>query len=174
IDPQLPAGRAAHMLEESECRVVLIDPADPPAWSAALQRPSVAFVDAGSSCDAPPSARPSMADAPAYLIYTSGSTGLPKGVLVGHRAFVNMILAQRAGFGVSADDRVLQFFSTAFDGSLSEMFMALLGGAALVLVDKATLLDPLEFRTFMRSKAISVVTLSPSYLRCIEPGALDT
>lgn len=174
IDPHLPAARVAHMLGESQCRVVLVDPGDPPAWSLAADAPRPGLVDVRSAGVASAERVRRSPDEPAYLIYTSGSTGLPKGVLVTHRAFVNMIVAQRAAFAVTEQDRVLQFFSASFDGSLSEMFMALLGGAALVIVDTATILDSRRFADFMRRHAITVVSLSPSYLRRLERGALDS
>ena len=174
IDPHLPAARVAHMLDESRCRTVLIDQDETPAWSGAVDALPIRFVDVRSAGVASTERIERPPDDSAYLIYTSGSTGLPKGVLVTHRAFVNMIVAQRAAFAVTEEDRVLQFFSTSFDGSLSEMFMALLGGAALVLVDTATILDSRRFAEFMQRQAISVVSLSPSYLRRLERGALDS
>ncbi|HEX5725016.1 MAG TPA: amino acid adenylation domain-containing protein, partial [Longimicrobiaceae bacterium] len=69
----------------------------------------------------------------AYVIYTSGSTGRPKGVMVTHRAVQRQAAAVQAGFGLRADDRVLQFASVAFDAAVEEIFGALLTGAALVL-----------------------------------------
>lgn len=173
IDPQSPAERVAHMLDESKCRVVLIDRAAAPAWCAGAG-PGVELLDvqsAGADASASIDRSP---DEPAYVIYTSGSTGWPKGVVVSDRAFVNMIIAQRAAFGVTEQDRVLQFFATPFDGSLSEIFMALLSGAALVLVDGDTIRDTARFAEVLRREAITVISLSPSYLHRLEAGALDS
>jgi non-ribosomal peptide synthetase component F len=75
----------------------------------------------------------------AYVIYTSGSTGRPKGVMVPHRAVGRQVAAVQAGFGLRADDRVLQFASVAFDAAVEEIFGALLTGAALVLRTEAWL-----------------------------------
>ncbi|HEU4558483.1 MAG TPA: amino acid adenylation domain-containing protein, partial [Longimicrobium sp.] len=75
----------------------------------------------------------------AYVIYTSGSTGRPKGVMVPHRAVARQAAAVQAGFGLRADDRVLQFASVAFDASVEEIFGTLLTGAALVLRTQAWL-----------------------------------
>ncbi|HEU4558808.1 MAG TPA: condensation domain-containing protein, partial [Longimicrobium sp.] len=75
----------------------------------------------------------------AYVIYTSGSTGRPKGVMVTHRAVGRQAAAVQAGFGLRADDRVLQFASVAFDAAVEEIFGALLTGAALVLRTEAWL-----------------------------------
>ena len=173
IDPQSPAERVAHMLGESACRVVLIDHDTAPAWCAD-GGPAVELLDVQSVGIEAPQSIDRSPDDPAYVIYTSGSTGWPKGVVVSDRAFVNMIVAQRAAFAVTEQDRVLQFFASSFDGSLSEIFMALLSGAALVVVDRATILDAAQFAEFMRRQAITVISLSPSYLHRLEPGALDS
>ena len=71
----------------------------------------------------------------AYVLYTSGSTGQPKGVMVEHAALVNTIGWRRARFGVSAPTRVLHNIPSSFDPSLWQIFGALSGGAALVLVE---------------------------------------
>ncbi|MBF0200239.1 MAG: amino acid adenylation domain-containing protein [Desulfamplus sp.] len=103
----------------------------------------------------------------AYIIYTSGSTGLPKGVMVEHRGFVNMILDQIDGFGVLPGDRVLQFATMMFDASMSEIFMALLSGAAVVMVDRDQIEDTARFLEYMEEKAVTVVTLPPVYLKML-------
>ncbi len=109
IDPQSPAERVAHMLDESKCRVVLIDHDAAPAWSAGAG-PAVQLLDVQSVGDVPAPIHGSPDDS-AYVIYTSGSTGWPKGVLVSSRAFVNTIVAQREAFAIGEQDRVLQFFA---------------------------------------------------------------
>ncbi|MEA2563442.1 MAG: hypothetical protein QOH06_4946 [Acidobacteriota bacterium] len=69
----------------------------------------------------------------AYLIYTSGSTGHPKGVAVPHAAAVEHFLTVSRLYGITEDDRVLQFSSAGFDTSVEQIFTALLRGAALVM-----------------------------------------
>ncbi len=103
----------------------------------------------------------------AYMIYTSGSTGQPKGVMIEHRGFINMIQEQIRAFDLSETDRVLQFASCAFDASLSEVFMTLLSGACLVLVPEDTILDVQLLGSFLSRQAITVATFPPSYLRAI-------
>jgi non-ribosomal peptide synthetase component F len=57
-----------------------------------------------------------------YVIYTSGSTGRPKGVAVSHQSLVNHSLAVSSAYGLSTDDRVLQFASISFDVAAEEIF----------------------------------------------------
>jgi amino acid adenylation domain-containing protein len=68
-----------------------------------------------------------------YLIYTSGSTGRPKGVAISNRSLINHCLAVSAAYGLTEDDRVLQFASISFDVAAEEIFSALLSGASIFL-----------------------------------------
>ena len=153
------------LLADSGCRAVLGD-------AAGVSR--VEAVAPGLGLELPatgPGAGPAAgisAGTLAYLIYTSGSTGRPKGVLIEHGGFVNMILDQIRGFGITPADRVLQFASASFDASLSEIFMALLAGARLVLLDDATRRDRARFLALLSREAITVATLPPSYLRALD------
>ncbi|HYH08470.1 MAG TPA: amino acid adenylation domain-containing protein [Thermoanaerobaculia bacterium] len=110
----------------------------------------------------------------AYMIYTSGSTGTPKGVLVEHEGFVNMSLCQNETFGVVATDRVAQFASASFDASLAEIFSAWFAGAALVLVDRATIDHPADFLRFMDEQRITVITLPPVYLAALHRAPMPS
>ncbi|QSQ25383.1 amino acid adenylation domain-containing protein [Pyxidicoccus parkwayensis] len=80
----------------------------------------------------------------AYLIYTSGSTGRPKAVMTPHRAVVAYALGSARIYGLTAEDRVLQFSSLSFDQSVEEIFPALLTGGTVVLRTEA-MLDPATF-----------------------------
>ncbi|HEY0735573.1 MAG TPA: amino acid adenylation domain-containing protein, partial [Herpetosiphonaceae bacterium] len=97
----------------------------------------------------------------AYIIYTSGSTGTPKGVLVAHRGLANLAQTQIAAFGVDSTSRVLQFASLSFDAAVSELAMAWLSGATLVLAPQTALM-PSELRATLQDQAITHVTLPPS------------
>ncbi|MCX6582230.1 MAG: amino acid adenylation domain-containing protein [Candidatus Aminicenantes bacterium] len=106
----------------------------------------------------------------AYIIYTSGSTGEPKGVLVEHTSVVNYICGQVKFFGINEKDRVLQFSTICFDASVEQVFIALLSGAVLVLVDKETLLEKSACEAFIVSQAITHLHAVPSFLSNIKPG----
>ncbi len=71
-------------------------------------------------------------EALAYVIFTSGSTGKPKGSLTTHQ---NVIRVVRDTNYISFEpgDAVLQLSNYAFDGSVFDIFGALLNGARLVL-----------------------------------------
>lgn len=113
------------------------------------------------------------ADNLAYIIYTSGSTGKPKGVMVHHRGLCNTIAAQLRAFGVTPDDRILQWLSISFDGSVLEITSALCAGAALYLASReAQLSAPVLFR-FLKENRITTIVLPPSILATWEVEELQ-
>ena len=108
----------------------------------------------------------------AYVIYTSGSTGKPKGVLVAHSGLSNLATAQIRIFNVQPNSRVLQFASVSFDASISEVVMALLAGATLVMGTRDSLLPGPSLIQLLRDFAIATVTLPPSALAVLPANEL--
>lgn len=99
-----------------------------------------------------------------YCIYTSGSTGKPKGVLVEHRNVVNLLWSQKEVYKITPDERVLQFSTITFDPSAEQIFIAFLTGAALVIINKYTLLDVKLFEKYLIAKKVSHIHAVPTYL----------
>ncbi|MFH8620278.1 amino acid adenylation domain-containing protein [Streptomyces sp. NPDC017979] len=106
---------------------------------------------------------------PAYVIYTSGSTGSPKGVMVPHANVVNFVTTLNDTVDVRSDSRFLQFASPSFDASVSELFMALLAGAAAVLVHGGRLGAGEPLADLVRAADVSHAVLPPSALTVLPP-----
>jgi amino acid adenylation domain-containing protein len=110
----------------------------------------------------------------AYVIFTSGSTGEPKAVMVQHRSVCNLAEAQGRAFGVSHASRVLQFASYGFDASVSEIFVALLNSATLVIGRPEQLMPMAGLAEFFSEERITVATLPPTVGGLLEGEELES
>ncbi|HVR95768.1 MAG TPA: amino acid adenylation domain-containing protein, partial [Thermoanaerobaculia bacterium] len=73
----------------------------------------------------------------AYLIYTSGSTGRPKAVAIEHVSAVRMVAWAGTVYGEEELAGVLASTSVSFDLSIFEIFVPLLHGGTVILIDDA-------------------------------------
>ncbi|MFC3453286.1 amino acid adenylation domain-containing protein [Amycolatopsis speibonae] len=112
----------------------------------------------------------------AYVIYTSGSTGTPKGVVVTHTGLGNLALAHIDRFGVTPASRVLQFAALGFDTIVSEVMMALLSGATLVVPPEQELPPRMAMSETLERWAITQVKAPPSVLATVDvfPARVQT
>ena len=171
LDPDYPAERLAYMLREAQpacvlttsqiatrladtIAVVLLD--HPETVSALAQKP-------GSNPSAVECSQPLSPHNLAYVIYTSGSTGAPKGVLVTHRGIPSLVAASINHLVITPKARVLHFASLSFDVALSEIAMALVSGATLVLAENEQRSgEPLA--RFLHSRGITHALIPPAVL----------
>ena len=110
----------------------------------------------------------------AYVIYTSGSTGSPKGVAVEHTSYINMCLDQIERYQVTKSDKVLQFASLSFDASIFEIFLSLLSGASLSMIDQEVINHADQFTEFVQKQGVTLTLLPPVYLNGLELEKLET
>jgi amino acid adenylation domain-containing protein/thioester reductase-like protein len=99
-----------------------------------------------------------------YSIYTSGSTGDPKPVGVSHRSLACVIGELAGEYEIADDDRVAQMASMAFDTSIEQIFVALTGGATLLLPPPGTM-APSELLRRIERRHTTVLDLTPAYWR---------
>ncbi|MFJ8043304.1 amino acid adenylation domain-containing protein [Kitasatospora sp. NPDC096147] len=170
LDPDYPAARLAHMLDDAAPRLLLTTP----ELHRRLPATTVAHLYPGTGDDssAPlPVARP---EHPAYVIHTSGSTGRPKGVVVTHRGVAAMAATQRERLRVTPAARVLHLASVSFDAAFWELSMALLSGACLEIDAREALLPGPALADRVREHGITHLTLPPAALAVLPPDSLPT
>jgi amino acid adenylation domain-containing protein len=73
----------------------------------------------------------------AYLIYTSGSTGIPKGVAIEHESAVVLLAWASGAYTDEELSGVLASTSISFDLSVYELFLPLVRGGCVVMVENA-------------------------------------
>ncbi len=171
MDPSLPAARIGFMLDDAApvaaitsaglrsrlggCELLVIDVEDPAVGS-----------QASTALPAP------AADDIAYLIYTSGTTGVPKGVAVTHHNVTQKLDSLRAGL---APGQVwAQWFSYAFDGSVWEIWGALLHGGRLVVVPESVAGSPEDFHALLVAQRVSVFIQTPSAVGVLSTQGLES
>jgi amino acid adenylation domain-containing protein len=142
IDPAFPPSRQRAMLDAAGCST-LVDARVLP------------------ETDGPVTVEES--DDPAYILFTSGSTGEPKPVSTPRPAIAVVVEALRSLFGITPDDRVLQFASLNWDTCLEEILPALTGGAALVFDDEAYTGSFPRFLRMVAQQGITVLDLPTAF-----------
>ena len=98
----------------------------------------------------------------AYILYTSGSTGKPKGVQVTHKNLINFLSSMAVEPGIEKQDRLLSITTISFDIAGLELFLPLLNGATLVLVDENTSKDGRLLLEVLQQKHISILQATPT------------
>nr|WP_283256376.1 non-ribosomal peptide synthetase [Photorhabdus aballayi] len=166
LDPTYPVERLAYMLKDAAPLVVLADKTGRVAMGEKALAELV-VLDPNIMPDQPDTNPLVTALIPyhlAYVIYTSGSTGTPKGVMVEHQAVYQRIQGLNKTYEVTAQDRVLQFSSFAFDASVEEFFSSLCNGATLVMRDSNWLSSIQEFISLTWENRITVMSLPTLFL----------
>lgn len=98
----------------------------------------------------------------AYVIYTSGSTGNPKGVMVEHRAVVNLLLGLLDRIQIHHASRWLGIAPIVFDASVGDWMACLVSGGCYVIPDDDQVSDPFILGRMINDCDINVVVATPS------------
>jgi amino acid adenylation domain-containing protein len=130
LDPTYPSARLAYMRDHADVRVIVTER----SLDAFPPHGRCLYTDriAPASYPPPGAAGP---DDPAYLLYTSGSTGRPKGVVQTHRGVLAGIANHIHNFRITPEDRISVLASFSHDMAVSDLYGALLAGAAIVPID---------------------------------------
>jgi amino acid adenylation domain-containing protein len=183
MDPGYPEERLLYMFADAGCRLLLADATTPPALleRAALvvrleEEHAPANVSAGAAAaDQEPSpavvagAGPGRDDPGelAYVLYTSGSTGRPKGVEVTHGALANLLRSVEEWPGLSPEDVLLAVSSLSFDIAAFDIYLPLLAGARIELVDREVAADGERLVARLAGSGATALQATPSTWRLL-------
>jgi amino acid adenylation domain-containing protein len=102
------------------------------------------------------------ADDLAYVIYTSGSTGEPKGVMVPRQALTNLLWSMRDWFQFNQNDVLLALTTIAFDIAGVDVWLPLLSGARILMVDRGTTMDAARLQKTINQEGVTFLQCTPA------------
>ncbi|TCW37424.1 gramicidin S synthase 2 [Laceyella sacchari] len=162
IDPNYPAERVRYMLDDSRANLLLTHASVQMQvdWDGDMWLIDDASFRQGETTNLGIQAE---ADDLAYVIYTSGSTGQPKGVMVEHRALMNLCLWHVERFNLTVDDRSTKYAGFGFDASVWEIFPTMVAGATLYMVEEDVRYDVAALNEFFQEQGITISFLPTQF-----------
>ncbi len=165
LDPDAPGQRNQLLLADSEACAIISTAS---LWSQPLSLP---LLDIHQQ---PQQARsigltekPAQPEDTAYLLYTSGSTGKPKGVMITQAGISNRMQGLAKRYPVKSEDRLLNLSALHHDMAVTDIFLTLSTGAALVVPDHNKRKDPSHWLELMKLHKVSVWNSVPAFLQML-------
>ncbi|ELB87967.1 non-ribosomal peptide synthetase, partial [Rhodococcus wratislaviensis IFP 2016] len=168
LDVDLPAERAAHVIEAAQPVLVLTAVRDEFEADSGVRILPMDGLELDRFDDAPVTdrdrLRPLAADNLAYVIFTSGSTGRPKGVAVSHAGLGSHFEFLVSLGALDETDRVAVKTPQSFDASLWELLWPLAVGARVVIAEPDGHKDPDYLAELIDTEQITAIHFVPSML----------
>jgi amino acid adenylation domain-containing protein len=163
LDPNFPIQRLDYMLQDAEAKFIIINKKNNLKFSNSLK--TLFLEETLSNLSKLPTTSIDIAvdqNSIAYILYTSGSTGKPKGVPIKHQNLVNLLFSLAKEHSVNESDKQLAITTISFDAAFVELFLPLIKGALIVMVDSATAKDGVLLLKILKNKKITMLQATPT------------
>ncbi|QDX94309.1 amino acid adenylation domain-containing protein [Brevibacillus laterosporus] len=107
-----------------------------------------------------------------YVLYTSGSTGNPKGAMIKHHSFVNLLYWHIHALSFTENERALLIAPSSFDLAQKNLFSVLLLGGSLIVYSPG----PYDYRHMSEvidREQITMINCAPSAFYPLVHGNVD-
>jgi amino acid adenylation domain-containing protein len=175
LDPGHPRERLLFLLRDCEIPLLITHRRVIDKLGDGLAEIGTRVLDADAGWpDSPDLERPAgvTPDNLAYVLYTSGSTGTPNGVLVTHRAAVNVIRHAGELCRVGPESRTSLTTFLGFDVSVHEIFAALAHGGCLCIIPDAERTNPYLLAERVARYRLTTACFTPSMLAVLPEASL--
>ena len=123
--------------------------------------------DQGAPAPPPPALLEPFANGLAYVDYTPSASGPPRGVEIEHASLSNAVTCIARRIGLNASDRVLAMTTSPFDLSAIELFLPLVVGGSVEIVDKMTCQNPDRLFERLNDRAVTLAHASTAVWRML-------
>jgi len=162
LDPQFPLNRINYMLEDSKAVVLLTSLKYKGHYESGAKE--LILEDEWQNLAEYDTTDPEVVvddNNLVYILYTSGSTGNPKGVQIAHHNLVNFLISMQKAPGITGNDKLLAVTTISFDIAGLEIFLPLITGAEIVLVDSATAKDGHALLDIIKKDDVTIMQATP-------------
>lgn len=168
IDPHLPTDRVNFILDNSGAKLLCTVQKYSEQYAGITDK--ILFDNVLLNSHSQPHSEPDVeydGNELAYILYTSGSTGQPKGVAIERHSLLNFLLSMQKEPGINQDDILLNITTISFDIAELELFLPLICGAQIVIVDNEVAKDGRALLEIIKTEQISIVQATPFTWRMI-------
>ncbi|SNS38444.1 non-ribosomal peptide synthetase [Rhodococcoides kyotonense] len=168
LDVDYPQQRLQYMVDDAKPKCVLVQSSTAGAveW---IDLPTVEVdrIDVRSAPAVDLPSIPAADDSLAYVIHTSGTTGNPKGVMITSANLAAFADAAVVLEWLRPSDTIVAVTTVSFDIAVLELLCPLIVGASVVVVPRATVVDPPKLARVITESGATVVQATPSLWRLL-------
>ncbi|WP_110931966.1 non-ribosomal peptide synthetase [Paenibacillus bouchesdurhonensis] len=165
IDPELPAERKNHILNDSNAQLLLLSDngmAEELKYEGSIYPFScndpIDELDVDVSVNILP-------EHLLYVIYTSGTTGLPQGVMIEHGNLYVYMKSYQELFGITEQDTTIQLSPVTFDLFIEQLCLALFFGGTLIIPESTEYRNMEQLHRIITEQKVTLLTCSPQVLK---------